>query len=42
MTNTKTILEADQLSKVFNVKSTKLFCKPSQLSAVNNVSFKGH
>ncbi len=42
MTNTKTILEADQLSKVFKVKSTKLFGKPSQLSAVNNVSFQVH
>ena len=42
MTNTKTILEVDQLSKVFKVKSTKLFGKPSQLSAVNNVSFQVH
>jgi oligopeptide transport system ATP-binding protein len=42
VTNTKTILEVDQLSKVFKVKSTKLFGKPSQLSAVNNVSFQVH
>lgn len=40
MHNTNTILEVEQLSKVFKVKSTKLFGKPAQLSAVNNVSFQ--
>ena len=40
MRNTDTILEVDKLSKVFKVKSTKLFGKPAQLNAVNNVSFQ--
>lgn len=41
MSNNKsaTILEVENLSKIFKVKSTKLFERPFQLHAVNNVSF---
>jgi len=35
----KEILEIKNLSKVFDIKSKKLFEKPSKLKAVNNVSF---
>jgi oligopeptide/dipeptide ABC transporter ATP-binding protein len=36
----KEILEIKNLSKVFDIKSKKLFEKPSKLKAVNDVSFK--
>lgn len=40
MSNEKTILRVEHLTKTFQIKSTKLFGEPSYLKAVNDVSFE--